>query len=76
MDQAVLDFLRVAEYVEKKLLSNSMLSKKKQTADEMALKFGYSMVVVGMKNGSYEIYPKSVAIQSKRMYLYETDGKT
>ena len=50
--------------------SNPILSKKKQIADEMALRDGKTYVVVNMGNGAYEIYPKSVAVKwIENMYM-------
>lgn len=66
-DQAVLDFFHEPKP------SNPMLSKKKQTANDMALRDGKPMVVVNMGNGAYEIYPKSVAVQWKKKWVYDTE---
>ena len=71
--QAIADFWRVAEKNEPKP-ENTILSKKKQTADDMALRDNKPMVVVNMGNGAYEIYPKSVAVKWGREWEYDTEG--
>lgn len=73
-NQAILDFWRVAEKSEPKPV-NPILSKKKQTAEHMALTIGKPMVVVDMGNGAYEIYPKSVAVKCGREWEYDTEGQ-
>lgn len=74
-DQAILDFWRVAERSDPRP-TNPILSKKKQTADEMAFKYGYPMVVVDLGNEAYEIYPKSVAVKWDRKWVYGTKDGT
>lgn len=67
-DQSVLDFFH------EPIAINPMFSKKKQTANDMALRDGKPMVVVNMGNGAYEIYPKSVAIKWEKEWVYDTEG--
>jgi hypothetical protein len=55
---------------------NPILSKKKKTANDMALRDNKPMVVVSMGHGSYEIYPKSIAEKWEKPWVYESGAET
>ena len=69
--QAILDFYRVADKSNKP----SKLEYWSERARILASKLGYPVVVINMRNGAYELYPKSIADKWGREWDYCTDGE-
>jgi len=69
--QAILDFQRLAD----KVTAPSKLEYWSERARILASKLGYPVVVVNMRNGAYELYPKSIATKWGREWDYCTDGE-